>query len=488
MTESCSSLYEPERVTRLIGDAVPAFRSAGIRFEDVSAGACVGLLPLNEASTNQHGTHQATIVGLAGDYVGGLALASLFPEQHVMGIHPVHSPDSQLLWLASFELKFLKPSCSDLRVSTQVPAEIVDGVRSRFAAGEAQFVPLDLSFDDDAGEPVAKGRFVYFLRHSAFVAPRANKSAGTLFTHISKSSARLVASMRAREADRPAPLFDDPYSAAMAGPHGKLIGDRLLAVLPELQPMVAARTRHLDDCLRAAVAGGVGQIVLVGSGLDCRPARLTTQHPDLKWFELDLPHMLEERSRAIEKANLPHWRRYEVPFNLLVDDPAVALRQVEAFDAGAPAFVTYEGCSMYFAAADAARIFAGLAALVRAHSRSRMWFDFVSSRVAAGGPGVDGPIGQFLGEMARLGEPFVFGLDQPGALASGHGLSVECEVESGALAPNPSPIFSEYRFALLRPMNRRPGPRSTRVADRRTGLLHAPVCARPLRAPQARSC
>jgi methyltransferase (TIGR00027 family) len=357
--------------------------------------------------------------------------------------------------LASFSLKFLKPSCSDLSVASRVPAERLDEIRTRFAAGEAQLVPLEVRFTDDTGQPVAEGAFVYFLRHSASVAPRDKRPAGMMHMHLSKSSARLVASMRAREAERPSPLFDDPWSAIVAGPHGKLIGDRFVAVLPELQAMVAARTRHLDDVLRAALSEGLRQVVLVGSGLDCRPARFAEHAPDVTWFELDLPHMLEERRQAFSTLKAPAWRRVEVPFNLLTDEPLAALTASTGFDPTAPAFVVYEGCSMYFAADDARRIFTALGALTAAHPQGRLWLDFVSARVARGGEGADPSVRRFLDEMARLGEPFVSGVDASAELAAACGLSVQREDRSGLYQAAPPPLFEEYRFAVLGPPSAR---------------------------------
>jgi methyltransferase (TIGR00027 family) len=443
-------VYEPELLTTLIGESVPAFRAAGIRVSHAGDGEAAGVLPLTEASTNQHGTHQATLIGLLGDYVGGVAVGSLFPSTALVGIHPARTQDSAMLWLASFELKFLRPSCADLEARAAVPAEQKDDVRARFARGEALLLPLTVRFTDDRGEPVAEGTFVYFLRHSAFVAPRSPKPAGVMHSHLSKSSARLVANLRAREADRPRPLFEDPWSDRVAGQHGRVMGDRFLAALPELQRMIAARTRHLDDCLRAALNRGVRQVALVGSGLDCRPARFAPDWTEVTWFELDLPHMLDERERAMAPVGLPAWERVPVPFNLLTDDPLEALGGGARFRADQPVFVVYEGCSMYFAGDDAARILAGLARLVQRHPDSRWWLDFVSTRVAAG-QHPEPSVTRFLDQMARLGEPFVFGLDAAEGLADAHALRVEAGTHAGLVAGGALPLFEEYRFALLAP-------------------------------------
>jgi len=58
-----------------------------------------------------------------------------------------------------------------------------------------------------------------------------------------------VRSVRALEQMRPAAerLFEDPIATTLAGTHGTALAERFCSVAPQIQPMVAARTRHLDD-------------------------------------------------------------------------------------------------------------------------------------------------------------------------------------------------------------------------------------------------
>ena len=74
----------PELMTNLLSDAVPVLEYTGFKFIDVKNGYCRAMLPLNSSSSNQHGTHQALLLALAGDYTGGLALASLSRCEPIM--------------------------------------------------------------------------------------------------------------------------------------------------------------------------------------------------------------------------------------------------------------------------------------------------------------------------------------------------------------------------------------------------------------------
>lgn len=92
--------------------------------------------------------------------------------------------------------------------------------------------------------------------------------------------ARLVANIRSREKE----LYVDPYPKQASGKHGELLGNRFLDLMPQLQTMISARTKHLDDCLENAITNGVEQVVMLGSGLDFRPYRFAEK------YKTHIPH------------------------------------------------------------------------------------------------------------------------------------------------------------------------------------------------------
>ena len=67
--------------------------------------------------------------------------------------------------------------------------------------------------------------------------------------------------------------LDNAHERHAAGPHGELLARRLHGILPQLQDVVVARTRHIDEIL--SNIPGLMQVVLLGVGLDMRPFRIS---------------------------------------------------------------------------------------------------------------------------------------------------------------------------------------------------------------------
>src|SRR5690348_2787058 len=115
-------------------------------------------------------------------------------------------------------------------------------------------------------------------------------------------TAEYMALFRALESSRrpaAARLFDDRYAARLL--RGGLAALARVAALPLLGPAVAglvdwrapgarssgvARTRRIDDAIRAARRDGIAQLVLLGAGFDCRAHRLT-ELAGARVFEID---------------------------------------------------------------------------------------------------------------------------------------------------------------------------------------------------------
>jgi methyltransferase (TIGR00027 family) len=66
------------------------------------------------------------------------------------------------------------------------------------------------------------------------------------------------------------------------------------------------RTRYIDDAVQAALRQGIGQVVILGAGLDTRPYRLPGMQ-QVKVFEVDLPSVQDDKKNKIQKflGNLP---------------------------------------------------------------------------------------------------------------------------------------------------------------------------------------
>lgn len=414
----------PALVTQLIRDAVPAIRFTQWQLVRVDEGSADSLLPLNDATTNQHGTHQAILLALAADYTGGTAVAGLLRGVPVVGIHPQLDDRGVALWLLEFQMKYLEPSANDLTIRAQVPVDQRERIRAGYAAGEAVVTTVPIQFVSSDGRTIAEGQFSYFLKQNDKLAPaKAGGRVNAIYAHRSKASARLIAGLRALETSSPRPRFSDPWAAQMAGAHGMMLARRFTEWLPELPEMVAARTLDVDRLLGEH---DVRQLVLLGAGFDMRPFRSARV---AQVFELDFAHMQEERIRLLATMDgLPEVRRTVVPADLRLQGVDEALANT-GFDPRAPTLFVLEGVSMYQRVEHLAHILTSVARLMK-HPASRLWLDLVTRSVVertTGSTAAD----RFVDGMRRLGEPFILGMDDPTGFFREHGLSVAAQVSSG---------------------------------------------------------
>jgi methyltransferase (TIGR00027 family) len=106
------------------------------------------------------------------------------------------------------------------------------------------------------------------------------------------------------------------------------------------------RTRYIDDSVQAALLKGVGQLVILGAGLDTRPYRLAGIE-NVKVFELDLPEVQNNKKKKIEKylGRLPANVTFiPIDFDTQSLDEALA---GTSFDPARPTVFIWEGVSQY---------------------------------------------------------------------------------------------------------------------------------------------
>src|SRR6266480_3585959 len=177
------------------------------------------------------------------------------------------------------------------------------------------------------------------------------------------TTAEIMAFFRALESIGPADrrLFEDPFATHFLRPWLRmvvrgsalpLIGPLLLRWIdrrwPGARTSAIARTRLIDDWVNDGVAGGVGQVLILGAGFDSRAWRLPALR-GVSVFEIDHPATSAEKRRrlavfGIERANV---RFVAVDFerNAMPD----ALTR-SGFDASKPAVVIWEGVTNYLTA------------------------------------------------------------------------------------------------------------------------------------------
>ncbi|HMP78418.1 MAG TPA: SAM-dependent methyltransferase [Pirellulaceae bacterium] len=452
--EDYASRVNPHLMTELLQKAVPVLKACDWRVTDVEYGACQTLLPLNQSTTNQHGTHQAALISLSADYTGGLALITLLTGIPMTGVHPCRPEDAASLWLVSMNIKYLTPSTGHLIGRCRIPDQQREMIVKRAAQGKRIFVTLPVEFESN-GQKIAEAEMSYFSQPTIQLL-EASHHPSVLFNQKIKASARMIAGVRASagfHVQGKHYRIDCPYSTLAAGPQGELLASKLKAALPQLTEMVMARTQHVDEVIRSVPS--LRQVVLLGAGLDMRQFRLKSDIGPVDFIEVDLPPMLEERERVI--AQLPdrhEVHRAMIAADFIHDDIETLLRTSQRINPDLPTVWVYEGCSMYFDDDINRKMLTAMRRLSN-HPDSLIWWDFVDTSVVEGRTDIP-EVAAFLKKMDDLGESFIFGLHSPNEFLASCGLEAEQTLTVGEYRqqlgrqPNADPVLDLYYFNVAR--------------------------------------
>ncbi|MCC7171693.1 MAG: SAM-dependent methyltransferase [Planctomycetes bacterium] len=140
---------------------------------------------------------------------------------------------------------------------------------------------------------------------------------------------------------------------------------------------LALRKRFIDDSVRAALADGAEQLVVIGGGLDTLALRIAEDEPSRHVFELDHPDSQAAKRRGLDAlpprpANF-HLEGVDLAQHALPD----VLARIQAFEAAKPTVFVAEGLLMYLDHDDVKRLLDGIANTAPAHSR--IVFTFLSA-------------------------------------------------------------------------------------------------------------
>lgn len=153
-------------------------------------------------------------------------------------------------------------------------------------------------------------------------------------------------------------IADDPYGVMFSSSSiARLVNRKhegaraeTIARMPGLCTWIVymqVRTRVIDDAVRAFVAGGGRQIVLLGAGYDCRALRLRELGTS-DVYEIDHPATQGHKREVLDRAGVVspvHYLPWDFETHPMDDLPA-ALAQA-GHDASAPTMTIWEGVTMY---------------------------------------------------------------------------------------------------------------------------------------------
>src|SRR5271170_2390690 len=235
-------------------------------------------------------------------------------------------------------------------------------------------------------------------------------------------------------------LFSDPYAACFLRPGfrralriasipvlGRAIPWLADAIVPGACSSGIARTHWIDDALVTALAKGIGQVVILGAGFDCRAFRI----PDLraaKIFEVDHPQTFATKRAHLaqfierEPANLTF---VQIDFNR--QSLEAVLRQA-AFDLSQRSIFLWEGVTNYLTAEAVASVLRFVASCA---AGTELIFTYVH-RSALDHPATFPDAEKLLRSVEKIGEPWTFGLlpDEVSSFLSNTGLRLRQDVGS----------------------------------------------------------
>src|ERR1700742_2888291 len=196
------------------------------------------------------------------------------------------------------------------------------------------------------------------------------------------ATATMVAAQRAISSDEK--LIDDPYAAPLVRAVGIDVYVRLVnGQIPvggesDFDPArmargMACRTRFYDQFFVEATQHGIGQAVILASGLDARAYRLPWTAGTVV-YEVDMPEVIEFKTLTLDDLGAePTAQRRTVAVDLR-DDWSAALREA-GFDTKAPSAWSAEGLLLYLPDEAQDALFDNITAL--SATGSRLAFDSV---------------------------------------------------------------------------------------------------------------
>ncbi len=172
------------------------------------------------------------------------------------------------------------------------------------------------------------------------------------------ATATMVAAARAAASRRPNPVIDDPFAEPLVRAVGLNLFTKVAsgdldfvdvddgAGFPRMVDTFAARARFYDDYFADANSAGIRQVVIVASGLDARPYRLSWL-AGTTIYEIDQPEVIEFKTTTLsELGAVARAEHHPIGIDLREDWPA-ALRGL-GFDATQPTAWLAEGVLIGF--------------------------------------------------------------------------------------------------------------------------------------------
>ena len=117
--------------------------------------------------------------------------------------------------------------------------------------------------------------------------------------------------------------------------------------LPGGSLSIAVRKRFFDDEVRAAIAEGATQVLVVGAGFDTLAIRLASELPEVSFVEIDHPPTHEVKRRGVEALGACRSNLHLLGVDLASASLEDALATSDGWQSNDPSVVLAEGVLMY---------------------------------------------------------------------------------------------------------------------------------------------
>lgn len=179
-------------------------------------------------------------------------------------------------------------------------------------------------------------------------------------------------------------------------------------IFPGDSGYVVARGRYIDDYLKECIDDGIEQLVILGAGYDTRAYRFRDLLKEINVFEVDHPTTQGRKIRKIKEI-----------FGVLPDNviyvtidfakEKLSEKLVESgYDKNLKTLFIWEGVTMYLSAEGVDETLSFIAS--NSGRESRVVFDYILNSVIKGTSELKGAKIQAI-SVARIGEPFIFGIE-----------------------------------------------------------------------------
>ena len=261
-------------------------------------------------------------------------------------------------------------------------------------------------------------------------------------------TAFIIAEFRAEENAAPEPLYRDEIVKLFLDRNSAQVAHQVAQSFPPVKDMVKLRTRYFDDVLAQQLALGYQQVVILGSGLDTRAARMPA--PGVRYFEIDQAATLQLKAERLAANGIAAEVTY-IPGDY-VKDNLIALLENNHFNFQLPTYFLWEGNITYLQRED---IIAVLDTIRNHVKHFKLSLDYLSDQVIAKTTGYV-ELDDYIEQLEQRGAPWITGFKDITSFTKSLGLDIVETYSAAQLhdryrpqLPLPSPIFQFYFVCIL---------------------------------------